>query len=68
MNLEEEIKALGVPGLNRNDVYKKLVPRPPLEVQKNIVKAIEDLEEKAKTYVILDLEDQKRKILRDGIK
>ncbi len=68
LNLEEEAKALGVPGLNRNDVYRKLVPFPPLKVQQRIVKAIEQLEKKAKTYVINDLEDQKRRILLDGIR
>jgi len=41
---------------------------PPLDVQQHIVQAIESLEEKAQTYVIKDLEEQKRQILLDGIK
>jgi type I restriction enzyme M protein len=68
LNLEEDAKALGVPGLNRNDVYKKLVPLPPLTVQRLIVEEIESLEARAKTYVINDLEEQKRQILLDGLK
>ncbi len=44
LNLENEAKALGVPGLNRNDVYRKLIPLPPLEVQQRIVKDIEAVE------------------------
>ena len=31
----------GVPGLNRNDAYRKLVPVPPLDVQREIVTEIE---------------------------
>lgn len=68
LKLEEEVKAVGVPGLNRNDVYKKLVPLPPLKVQQKIVKAIEALEKKAETYVINDLEEQKRIVLLKGLK
>ncbi|MEZ4526065.1 MAG: N-6 DNA methylase [Desulfobacterales bacterium] len=68
LKLEDQAKALGVPGLNRNDVYKISVPLPPLEVQQKIVQAIEALEKKAEIYVINDLEEQKRQILLDGIK
>jgi type I restriction enzyme M protein len=68
LKLEKEAKALGVPGLNRNDVYKKLVPLTPLPVQRRIVKDIEKLEKKAETYVIRDLAEQKRQILLDGIR
>lgn len=45
-----------------------LIPLPPLPVQEKIVKAIEALEKKAQTYVIKDLDGQKRRILLDGIK
>ena len=31
----------GVPGLNRNDAYRELIPLPPLEVQREIVAEIE---------------------------
>jgi type I restriction enzyme S subunit len=68
LKLEEEAKALGVPGLNRNDVYRKFVPLPPLKVQQRIVTDIESLEKKAETYVIKDLEEQRRRILLDGLK
>jgi len=37
-------------------------------VQEKIVQAIETLEKKAQTYVIKDLDGQKRRILLDGIK
>ncbi|MCB1770551.1 MAG: restriction endonuclease subunit S, partial [Candidatus Competibacteraceae bacterium] len=68
LKLEEHAKALGVPGLNRNDVYKFFIPLPPLSVQEKIVKTIEALEKKAQTYVIKDFDNQKRRILLDGIK
>lgn len=68
LKLEDEAKALGVPGLNRNDVYRKKVPRPPLKIQTKIVKAIEALDKKAEKYVINDFEDQRRQILFDGLK
>ncbi|MCB1767232.1 MAG: N-6 DNA methylase [Candidatus Competibacteraceae bacterium] len=68
LKLEEQAKAQGVPGLNRNDVYKFSIPLPPQSVQEKIVKAIAALEKKAQTYVIKDLVDQKRQILLDGIK
>ena len=68
IKLEEQAKALGVPGLNRNDVYKFSIPLPSLSVQEKIVQAIETLEKKAQTYVIKDLGDQKRRILLDGLK
>jgi len=32
----------GVPGLNRNDAYKIPIPLPPLEIQKQIIRKIED--------------------------
>ncbi|MGZ8217809.1 N-6 DNA methylase [Methylomagnum sp.] len=44
------------------------LPFPPPSVQKSIVKAIEDLQRKARTYVIKDLDAQIRKILLDGIR
>ena len=31
----------GVPGLNRNDAYRELIPLPPLEIQREIVEEIE---------------------------
>ncbi|MCB1822586.1 MAG: restriction endonuclease subunit S, partial [Candidatus Competibacteraceae bacterium] len=68
LKLEEHAKALGVPGLNRNDVYKFFIPLPQLSVQEKIVKTIEALEKKAQTYVIKDFDNQKRRILLDGIK
>lgn len=67
LKLEDEAKALGVPGLNRNDVYRKKVPRPPLKVQNEIVEAIEALEKKAEKYVVNDFDEQRRQILFDKI-
>lgn len=44
LELEKEARALGVPGLNRNDVYKKVVPKPPLNIQRHIANEIEQIE------------------------
>lgn len=69
---KESIKALAG-GMTYGEISKGKIsnfriPLPPLAVQRNIVKAIETLEDKAKTYVITDLSEQKRKILLDGLK
>jgi restriction endonuclease S subunit len=45
MNLEKVNTQSGVPGLNRNDAYKKLFPLPPIETQKEIVAKIKDEQE-----------------------
>ena len=41
LDLRNLIIQSGVPGLNRNDVYRREIPLPPLEVQKEIVEQIE---------------------------
>jgi restriction endonuclease S subunit len=43
-NLRDLNKATGVPGLNREDVYRLLVPLPPLDEQKRIVRRLRELE------------------------
>ncbi len=67
IDLDSGWKAFGK-SLNSRILRQLLIPLPPLQVQEKIVKAIEILEEKAKTYVIKDLENKKRQILLDGIK
>lgn len=69
---KENIKALAG-GMTYGEISKGkianfIIPMPPLEVQQRIVKIIESLEKKAQTYVIRDLEEQRRQILLDGIK
>jgi len=54
--------------ISKGKIANFLIPLPPLEVQRKIVQAIETLEKKAETYVIKDLEEQKRQILLDGIR
>lgn len=68
LNLEDQAKALGVPGLNRNDVYKLKIPLPPMDVQKAIVTELVALEEKAKTIVINDIAKEKQSILFNAIR
>jgi type I restriction enzyme M protein len=47
LNLESLVAGAGVPGLNRNDVYEMLIPLPPLDVQRKIIKEIEIVENQA---------------------
>jgi len=40
MELEKMIKGIGVPGINRNDVYQKLIPVPDLATQQLLIAEI----------------------------
>jgi Type I restriction-modification system methyltransferase subunit len=42
LNLKNTNIQSGVPGLNRNDVYKILIPTPPLEIQEEIIAEINE--------------------------
>ncbi len=44
MELEKMIKGIGVPGINRNDVYQLQIPVPDLETQQTLVSEIETFE------------------------
>lgn len=44
LKIDELGAGVGVPGLNRNDVYKLKVPNVPIEIQTEIVKEIEKIE------------------------
>jgi len=63
--LEKLAKGTGVPGLNREDVYKIKIPLPPLEIQKEIVQKIETLEEEISRLKeeIAKLEEEKTKVM-----
>ncbi len=49
LELEKMIVGIGVPGINRNDVYQRLIPIPDLETQKTLVAEIEIMEAKIAT-------------------
>ncbi len=40
LELEKMIKGIGVPGINRNDVYQKLIPVPDLTIQQKLITEI----------------------------
>lgn len=44
MKLEQMIKGIGVPGINRNDVYQLQIPVPDLATQQKLVSEIETFE------------------------
>ncbi|WP_292464553.1 restriction endonuclease subunit S [Methanolobus sp.] len=48
LNLKSLNKSTAIPGLNRNDVYSKDIPLPPLETQHKIVAILEKAEETKK--------------------
>jgi len=45
LNLESYIKGIGVPGLNRNDVYQLEIPFPSIEQQRSLSAEIQKLEQ-----------------------
>jgi restriction endonuclease S subunit len=51
-------KGIGVPGLNRNDVHKSLIPDVPIKDQRKIVAEIDKVNNQ-----LIDAEDRKAKIL-----
>ncbi|EOG9651748.1 restriction endonuclease subunit S [Campylobacter upsaliensis] len=44
LNLEKKQLGIGVPGINRNDIYAIKIPLPPIEAQEKIISAIERIE------------------------
>jgi len=44
LNLSSLDKSTSIPGLNRNDVYRKVIPVPPLDTQRKIVAILEKAE------------------------
>ncbi|RDU60297.1 restriction endonuclease subunit S [Helicobacter marmotae] len=43
LNLEKEQIGIGVPGINRNQIYARQIPLPPLKAQKQIISIIETI-------------------------
>jgi len=68
--LEKLSKGIGVPGLNREDVYNLKLPLPPLDVQKKIVEEIEKVEKEIEQLEkeIKDAESRKKEILEKYLK
>jgi len=54
-------------GLNRNNLENIQIPFPPPDIQEKIVTEIEALEEKAKTIVIADFDEEIEKILKRSL-
>jgi restriction endonuclease S subunit len=55
LELEKMIKGIGVPGINRNDIYQIQIPVPPLPVQEKLVSEVEKLEQEiTKNQKIVD--------------
>jgi len=66
LELEKMIKGIGVPGINRNDVYQRLIPVPNLTTQQQFITEIEAQEIKIATaQAIIDAAAiQKQAILK----
>ncbi len=65
LNLEKKQLGIGVPGINRNDIYAIKIPLPPLAAQENIIQTIEKLEMRIENFELLmeNLESKKAEIL-----
>jgi len=57
-------KAANQASINSTNLKNLKIPIPPKDIQQKIVSEIEELEEKSKTIVINDLEEQKEKIIK----
>ncbi|MBX7490051.1 restriction endonuclease subunit S [Helicobacter turcicus] len=66
LNLENKQIGIGVPGINRNNIYASQIPLPPLESQEKIVAVIENIESKITSLdsKLKALENQKSTILK----
>ena len=67
LNLEKMQLGIGVPGVNRNDIYTIKIPLPPLEAQEKIISVVEKIES---TISLLEshlsqLDSKKSRILQD---
>ena len=69
LNLEKMQLGIGVPGVNRNDIYTIKIPLPPIEAQEKIVNAIESVESQI-AYIdskLETLETRKAEILANAL-
>ncbi len=69
LNLEKSQGGIGVPGINRNDIYNIQIPLPPLESQDQIINVISKIEEKISLMdsSLEGLEGKKSKILKSAL-
>lgn len=69
LNLEKRQLGIGVPGINRNDIYTIKIPLPPLEAQEKIVSAIESLEAKIHSLEqdASALDGEKERIIKESL-
>ena len=62
--LESLVSSTGVPGLNRDDAYERLIPVPPLEEQRRIAEILDTIDE---TIQATERVIAKRRQLRNGM-
>ncbi|MBS4313093.1 N-6 DNA methylase [Campylobacter vulpis] len=69
LNLEKKQLGIGVPGINRNDIYAIKIPLPPLQIQEKIISAIESVESQIKKIdsKLSMLETRKAEILANAL-
>ena len=66
LELEKMIKGIGVPGINRNDVYQRLIPFPDLTTQKQLISeiAVQESSITAAQKIIDEAASKKQAILK----
>lgn len=69
LNLERKQVGIGVPGINRNDIYKIKIPLPPLKIQQEIVAFIESKNQKIKSCKEkqITLQERLNSILKESL-
>ncbi len=66
LELEKNRVGIGVPGINRNDIYQIQIPVPPLEIQEQLISKIEMLERRIteNELIIRNSAGEKQAVLR----
>ncbi|MDR0526538.1 MAG: restriction endonuclease subunit S [Spirochaetaceae bacterium] len=69
IDITPQNKGMGVPGLNRNEIYQKKIPVPPMPEQQRIVREIEQYEaDIAKLQAVMDgAAERKKQILENAL-
>ncbi|MFH1527473.1 MAG: restriction endonuclease subunit S [Bacteroidota bacterium] len=64
LDLSDYVTGLNVPKLNQGNLNQILIPLPPIDIQQQIVAEMEEIEERAKTFVINNIDELRGQIFK----